>query len=372
MSNRNPIFQEAQKVRLSEAEHAAMRSKLIAFIKTHPVRDMAPRRPLWQRSPFYLFNVKPQFVMPFILAFVILFAVGGGASFAAENSLPGEMLYPVKVNINEEVHAAFAFSQEAKIEWEAERAARRLNEAEQLAQRGEFDAEVFAQIEQRFAVHAERVRFRIEAMGSRGETGVAAQWSSHFEVSLQAHERILSRLAGEETSDLLVSVRENKETASSQREELEEGIAENPQVQAAAEGRLGAIENKIAEARKFLERQSGRLGEGVTADAQARLQVAEDAIAEGKTKMDAGEFAEAFRLFQKAHRIAQEAQLLAAAMVRLDLDIDLGSDQEEAEEEGEEQDDADESKEESGDENEAQDLRFETNGNAHLRFEIGR
>jgi hypothetical protein len=33
----------------------------------------------------------------------------GGASFAAETSLPGELLYPIKIYVNESVQSAFTF-----------------------------------------------------------------------------------------------------------------------------------------------------------------------------------------------------------------------------------------------------------------------
>lgn len=54
---------------------------------------------------------------------VIALAFGSGAVLSAESALPGSVLYPVKGDFNESVRGAFAFSGEAKANWEARLAA---------------------------------------------------------------------------------------------------------------------------------------------------------------------------------------------------------------------------------------------------------
>ena len=38
------------------------------------------------------------------LILIIILIIGGGASFAAEQAVPGNLLYPVKISINEKVY----------------------------------------------------------------------------------------------------------------------------------------------------------------------------------------------------------------------------------------------------------------------------
>ena len=133
--------------------------------------------------------------MTIIITLLIAAVVGGGTSMVAENALPGDLLYPVKISINEEVRAALAFSGGAKADWEARRAERRLEEAAKLAEKGELKAEVLAKIESNFSAHADRVKTRIQEMEARGQTKAAVDLATKFEQSLQSHQDILVKLS---------------------------------------------------------------------------------------------------------------------------------------------------------------------------------
>jgi len=77
------------------------------------------------------------------MAFVMVgfIAGGGGLAFASERSLPGDILYPIKTNITEEVVASFQSTPEAKIAWEEKRVERRSVESLLLNQRGDLGEE---------------------------------------------------------------------------------------------------------------------------------------------------------------------------------------------------------------------------------------
>ena len=85
-------------------------------------------------------------------------------------------------------------------------------------------------------------------------------------------------------------------------------------VKTAAEGRLAAAENKIAEVGRFVEKVKANLGAEATVEAEARLKLADEAIISGRARLEARLEAEAyndaFLLFYKAHRLAQEDQML--------------------------------------------------------------
>lgn len=83
----------------------------------------------------------------------LLFFISGGASVAAEYSLPGDLLYPVKVHVTEEVRSVLMFSDESKAGWELERANRREEERTTLETEGRLNAETEAALEAQIEVH---------------------------------------------------------------------------------------------------------------------------------------------------------------------------------------------------------------------------
>lgn len=323
-------LQALKNIKLKGEEKFRVRGELLSFIKSHPVREKASLRyQSYTQRPFWSLIIKNPYLKTMPIAILIALILGGSFSYAAEGSLPGSPLYPIKVGINEEVRGWFTVSEEAKARWESRRLERRLEEAEELALNGEISAEVKAKIEENFERHAEKVKSRIEEFESRNDFEAAADVSSNFETSLSAHEKILSGLledrkeASTSVRSLLEKVREQGKDAERKREKNEAEVSgeSSVEVSAAAEGRMEAAENKIIEVRKFIERLREILGAEATLKAEARLKIAEGLVAEGKTKLEAGAFGEAFVFFQKAHRVAQEAKLLIEA--RKDLEINV-------------------------------------------------
>ena len=115
------LFQEAARVTMSPAERKAVRHALTAFIAEHPVRQAGFLRRGRERSWFGFTPQSFMHPMPIALFVLVLVGAGGGVSLAAEGSLPGDVLYPVKVSVNEEVRSALTFSLESKTAWEAKR-----------------------------------------------------------------------------------------------------------------------------------------------------------------------------------------------------------------------------------------------------------
>ncbi len=279
--------------------------------------------------------------MSIIAVLIITALAGGGVSAAAESALPGDALYAVKVSVNEEVRAAFTFSAERKANWEARRAERRLEEVEKLSVENRLSADARARVEANFKVFADRVAARIADFEAREDFRAAAEVSSNFETSLNAHREVLLRLAAEEKDEkekgelgaVAARVRTAVTATTKARGEAEVKLVakDGPEVQAAAEGKLKAAENKIEEVKKFIEASKTNLGAQATTEAEARLKVAEDTVASGRAKLDVKAYGEAFVLFQKAHRIAQEAKLMTGSRVELKVDVKMGTEKDDSE-----------------------------------------
>lgn len=109
------------------------RDELLALMEEYPLRQ--PKRQQFGWMPAVTWK-------PVLAIFLILAVISGssGAVYAAQGSLPGEALYPVKL-ASEEVRERLMFSPEARFRFKAERAGRRLAEAEKLLGKPHFRPE---------------------------------------------------------------------------------------------------------------------------------------------------------------------------------------------------------------------------------------
>lgn len=310
------LFQESRNLNLSEKEKLKIFENLKKYAAGADVRNgNLARHHLWSKlNPFKIKN------MPILLA--ILIALGGGTSFAAQSSLPGDVLYPVKVDVNEQVSGWFALTPQAKAANDAAIANTRLTEAEELAAQGRLNSNVKAQLEANFQAHADKAQAEIKNL-ENSDAAAAANVSNDFATSLKAHEQILTSIGiskdastQPEVNALLVKVKlEDKDTEDSQASASAK-VNLSPDVQAAAQGRMNAAQNKINEVQKFLTRFS--LDATASAQAQARLTLAQNLFAQGQAQLKAGNYAQAFNLFGQSISTAQEAQMLLNAKVHFE------------------------------------------------------
>jgi hypothetical protein len=266
-----------------------------------------------------------------IIALIVI--LGGGASIAAESTVPGEMLYPVKINVNENVRAWVSLSDESKARLDAWRAQRRLSEASELAVENKLDADTRAQIETRLESNVDAFTKRVEEMRADDEVNDAAEVSSDFEATLRAKEAVLIQIArtnghsNAEVQTLLNSLHARVNTIASARTKAETEVSTgaSTDVEAAAEGKLKAAENKVSETKEFIARVTSSAGASVTAEAEAQLSLAENAVARGKTQLDADAYAQAFSSFSEGLRLAQEAHMTASSAKTLELKMEVGA-----------------------------------------------
>lgn len=71
-----------------------------------------------------------------ILAIIIAFMIGGGTTFMAQNALPGDFLYPVKIEVNETIKSLIVFDADTEAKLQADFLAERVEEMEILQARG--------------------------------------------------------------------------------------------------------------------------------------------------------------------------------------------------------------------------------------------
>lgn len=261
----------------------------------------------------------------------VLVALGGGVSVAAQNSLPGDVLYPVKVGINEPVMLALSFSDKGKAAYESELAGRRLSEAEQLSVSASVSAQVYAQLQANFKDFADRTQERIAVLAS-ADAQSAADLASNFETALRAHEKVLARLAARDAkdrtglSDLQQEVDSELSDTVKTRTSAEGDLKKedhSPDAKTAAEGKLNAATNVIASVTSYINGKKDQLGADAVAKATVKLTAASTLVTQGQAKLAAGDYVAAFIAGNAAIRTAQEARALVELQDQLDVDLEL-------------------------------------------------
>lgn len=185
---------ELSQTRLTKEEKASMRANIMRFADEHPIAPQAPAV-----SP-YVFSSWVRVRTPVMALCAVLLLAGGGMSAAARTALPGDLLYPMKVEVNERVEAALALSSEAKAQVEARQAFRRLDEVEQLADRGSLTDETNATLRARFEEKADALDKRLAALDESGNPDTAAEVHAKVEAGLDARFNALVSISATKTS----------------------------------------------------------------------------------------------------------------------------------------------------------------------------
>ena len=218
------FFEPAKNVHLEKEHSDLLRANLFAHMKANPVRGRT------------FFDSMTKLVPAGMLLFVL---IGGGIAAAAENTLPGDVLYAIKTQINEKVISAFQVSTVAETHWEIKLSERRLQEAEAIAADPKVSTEAKAQVQQDFQKHAERVRETVANLQAEGNTEAVVDLSTRFEASLETHTQVLENLSASPA----IQEASKTEIDNLQRN-VEERIAETVEVRQEAQSSSGSIEPK--------------------------------------------------------------------------------------------------------------------------------
>jgi len=336
------ISRVMRSVRLTQDEKLAIKQRLIMEMRNNPVRKLSEHSLInWSHLLNVLTETKIK-PMPAFLLILLLLGATGGTSALAEQALPGDILYPVKTGFNERIIDLLAVSANSQAEVDSKIAQRRLKEAEQLAEKLELNEHTQSRLIESFQKHANRVQDGTKEITAQNASR-ALEIISDFEASLQTHKQILTAISqGRDatTTELLnrfLSVlRSEHEDTKGQKEHSQNEVDKDksPEMKTAAEGKLKSAENKIEEVTRYIENASssqstsGRvIKQEDVAEAQKRLQDARDLIAKGKLSFAAGNYGEAFSIFQEAKKTAQEAKLLIDAKMEFDDDRDVKEDE---------------------------------------------
>lgn len=188
---------------LSEEERARMRTLLTEYAAFRPIRATA-------RAPQSAFlgaiamwaHPRPAFALA--MAFIVLAGGAGGTAYAAEGTLPGDLLYPIKVGVTEPTVSALTASGKAQASWQMQLAERRITEAATLAKQGRLSTGTETALATRFTQAAEAA-----AVDVAGEHNADLQStaSTNFTTRLAAYDQVFARARQDSPASTTSSIR---------------------------------------------------------------------------------------------------------------------------------------------------------------------
>jgi hypothetical protein len=337
----------SKQVTMTPQERERLRAYLLEYQAMKPVRGVTKAGPARQgertMSPLSSFFAKP---MPIVLVLALLFG-GGGTALAAQNALPGDTLYPVKVGITEKIEGAFAVSDEARASFETSLADRRLAEAEALAARGTLSDATAGELAMNVKTETENASSHIAAVNAK-DPGAAAVAETRLAAVISTHADILSRVAAsskaESTIEAALAIENHADTSSAHTANTARvmiaanaplaatvtptsvsafgkgiSVSVTTGTEATAKSLKKAANSSYREASSTLSQlsASGKISADVAADAAASLSASAGLIGEGDVAFAANDYETAFGKYRAALSATEELTLRLRANASL-------------------------------------------------------
>ena len=296
-------------IQLSPEERGVVLSRLLEHAEKHSAVV----------SPWKIYLSRFQVKYAIVGVLIVLFG-GGGAASAAEGALPGDILYPVKIYVNEPLRKTLIAGDVPKAQFEAERTVRRLEEAESLAAQGRLNKASAETVREHFEKSAATFDSVVQKLEAKGSSKEAVNVRVDFEAQINAHSQILSTVG----SAMDVS-RDNDITP------LRDAVEEK--AQKAKESRANAVgvflkdfheefDGRAQSIQAIIQKTGDRFRNTVSATAASSsvqnviletipqtLQAAENALRDAKEKENSGDSNEAFSVLLDSESAAKEADI---------------------------------------------------------------
>jgi len=179
-----------------------MRLELSAYADLHTLQERLPVVPT--KSFLSVLMVRTRSLYAGALALVLIVAGGTQASLAAEDAIPGDVLYPIKIALSEPLALTLAISSEQKAELSARFASRRVTEATQLSSEGRLDEKTADELATRFDTHVDALAKETQSLEANGDIAVSLAVRTDLEQKVSAQAEGLAVTTGAPASDTVV------------------------------------------------------------------------------------------------------------------------------------------------------------------------
>jgi len=284
----------AKTIRMRAAEKRALRERVVSYMEYHPVRvslreAAAEQKPSQLFSePFVVFRFSSWQFRSFASAFVFLFLVA--VPTYAEHALPGDVLYNMKVHVNEEVKASLTWQTSDKVAWQATRVERRIAEARLLAKEGKLTSDKEATLAATVREHTESASREIATLRTTDAEGAAAAQAT-LSSTLEVQTALLASTASTSSSTGMASTSSVSTLAKAVEDAKMGAAAHDPIVDASLspEKLADILNSEEKRARAMFETVKGSISNEERTDIDRRLSDTERMIGDTKHLYETGE-----------------------------------------------------------------------------------
>jgi hypothetical protein len=324
--NTTEYFNKIKELKLSAEARVRMREELSSFADFHTVRIAEGTRSIEEiqrTSVFTLFKNSHLRIMKATLLIALMVGMGG-TSLAAQGTIPGDLLYPIKVHVNETVRTAFAFDANQKAKLQLALLDERLEEGKRLASLGELHGQVETDLLARIALQVDKTASAANAadaeVGAEVRVAIADELSSFSNRIAIVPAHMQTRTTADSSVSMTAKNGDSRSSAdvvtmSAFGTELAGEISVEDSVRQ-AQTRLEALQKTI--------RVAAEMSAEIKADFEAKLKRASDFIVEAQTQLKTNAKAQAETNVQKAHEILGEVESALSLMGEVQIDMNTG------------------------------------------------
>lgn len=168
---------QADAITLKASERNELKARVVSYMEYHPLPkttavDASSKKQRGIASePFFTFTFNTLYIKSFSGVFALFLILS--VPVAAERAIPGDVLYPVKVQFTEEIRSTLSLTPYAKVAWETQRLERRIAEARLLASEGKLTPEAQSQFADAVKTHADAAQREIAVLRESDSDGAA-------------------------------------------------------------------------------------------------------------------------------------------------------------------------------------------------------
>lgn len=255
--------------------------------------------------------VQKQRLVSAIVLIAIIFTGITGTAYAAQDALPGDLLYPIKINVNEQLEEALAKDTTEKAKIALKHSITRLREIETLTKQGKITEKAKEEVSRNFETQSKLVQSNIEKLKTEGNTDTAIRISSDFEDQLKKYSKEIKK------SDDDTAVKERTILTTDIQHKIDDSVSKSSKLRLDLEDNLPTLNNiSLSKKKAFGEMKSS---EQKLSDATEKIQVldiikvssaektakitdglnkARKALDEGKQRIEVGAYNNAIPLFK--------------------------------------------------------------------------
>ena len=331
----NDIFEQLKKVGQKDIHDPkwvrAGEKMLRAHIASHPFAHHPNLAHVPTHGLSGLLARLPQPLTAFITVAAIVI---GGLSVSAQAAIPGNTLYRWKTDINEPVQPLFVVGTENRARFDVELTSRRLSEITAISMMPGVSAVVRTEAEQNFEVQAQKTQQSIAELKQQGTSDTTLSVWPDFKALLDAHQTALTNLRDTVTGDARAHIDSTLQALDALHPDLESSVTT---LQAQVKDELTGSATSDADARvnaqvkidqsaamlDVLDKNLAdlKLKNIVSVDADAKAQMAHNALDEARMAFAAGAYAEVITGTQNVLDLAAQAKASAAIEKPADSDI---------------------------------------------------